>query len=145
MRIVSCNPLELKDPELPPPYTGLPIDDSSAWGEYRAEYRRVIDEMQRDFSQFCTEHGAPPLPDGEMIHESPWLNLYLYPSEVDYPRSIPLGPTWHNLESSVRTTDAEWTISPGAGRPERLAGLRQPRLAGFGGRAADEGAGRGAG
>ena len=27
VRIVSCNPLELKDPELPPPYTGLPIDD----------------------------------------------------------------------------------------------------------------------
>ena len=22
---------------------------------------------------------------------------------------MPLGPTWHNLESSVRTTDAEWT------------------------------------
>ena len=45
-RIVSCNPLELKDPELPPPYTGLPIDDRSDWEDYRAEYRRVIDEMQ---------------------------------------------------------------------------------------------------
>src|SRR5512133_4355364 len=35
VRIVSCNPLELKDPALPPPYTGLPIDDRSAWEEYR--------------------------------------------------------------------------------------------------------------
>jgi MGT family glycosyltransferase len=110
VRIVSCNPLELKDPELPPPYTGLPIDDSSSWEEYRTEYRQAIDEMQASFSQFCTERGAPPLPDGEMIHESPWLNLYLYPREVDYPRPVPLGPTWHNLESSVRTTDAEWTM-----------------------------------
>jgi MGT family glycosyltransferase len=112
VRIVSCNPLELKDPELPPPYTGLPLDDRSAWDEYRAEYRRVIDEMQADFSQFCTERGAPSLPDGEMIHTSDWLNLYLYPREVDYLRSRPLGDTWHNLESSVRGTDADWAVPP---------------------------------
>ncbi len=112
VRIVSCNPLELKDPELPPPYTGLPIDDRSSWDEYRQEYRRAIDEMQASFSEFCVERGAPPLPDGEMIHTSEWLNLYLYPSEVDYPRSAPLGSTWHNLESSVRTTDAEWKLPP---------------------------------
>ena len=112
VRSVSCNPLELKDPDLPPPYTGLPFDDRSEWGSYREEYRRAIDEMQASFSEFCVERGAPPLPDGEMIHSSDWLNLYLYPSEVDYPRSEPLGPTWHNLESSVRTTDAEWKLPP---------------------------------
>jgi len=112
VRIVSCNPLELKDPDLPPPYTGLPFDDRSEWGSYREEYRRAIDEMQASFSEFCVERGASPLPDGEMIHSSDWLNLYLYPSEVDYPRSEPLGPTWHNLESSVRTTDAEWKLPP---------------------------------
>jgi MGT family glycosyltransferase len=112
VRIVSCNPLELKDPELPPPYTGLPLDDSSEWERYRQEYRDAIDGMQGSFSEFCVERGAPPLPDGEMIHESPWLNLYLYPREVDYPRSMRLAPTWHNLESSVRTTDAGWSVPP---------------------------------
>ena len=110
VRIVSCNPLELKDPELPPPYTGLPIDDPSEWERYREEYRRAIDDMQAGFSEFCVERGAPSLPPGEMIHESPWLNLYLYPREVDYPRSMRLVPTWHNLESSVRTTDADWSL-----------------------------------
>jgi MGT family glycosyltransferase len=116
VRIVSCNPLELKDPELPPPFGGLPIDDRSEWQAYRAEYRRVIGEMQASFSEFCVERGAPPLPEGEMIHTSDWLNLYLYPREVDYPRAEPLGPTWHNLESSVRTTDADWEV------PAELAG-----------------------
>jgi len=108
VRIVSCNPLEIKDAELPPPFGGLPIDDRSDWEAYREEYGRAIGEMQSDFSEFCVGRGAPPLPDGEMIHASDWLNLYLYPREVDYPRSSPLGPTWHNLESSVRSTDAEW-------------------------------------
>ena len=112
VRIVSCNPLELKDPDLPPPYTGLPLDDPSEWETYRDEYRRAIDDMQGDFSEFCVERGAPPLPPGEMIHESPWHNLYLYPREVDYPRSMRLAPTWHNLESSVRTTDADWSVPP---------------------------------
>jgi MGT family glycosyltransferase len=110
VRIVSCNPLELKDPVLPPTYTGLPIDDRADWDSYREEYRRSIDEMQASFSEFCVERGAPPLPDGEMIHSSDWLNLYLYPGEIDYPRSEPLGPTWRNLESSVRTTDEEWKL-----------------------------------
>ncbi len=112
VRIVSCNPLEIKDPELPPPYTGLPMEDRSSWDEYRSEYRSAIDEMQASFSEFCVERGAPPLAEGEMIHTSDWLNLYIYPGEVDYQRSAPLGPTWQNLESSVRTTDANWTPPP---------------------------------
>ena len=51
VRIVSCNPLELKGPELPPPYTGLSIDDRSSWGEYRDEYRRVTGDLQAIFDR----------------------------------------------------------------------------------------------
>jgi UDP:flavonoid glycosyltransferase YjiC (YdhE family) len=47
-----------------------------------------------------------------MIHESPWLNLMLYPAELDYTRSRPLAPTWHNLETSVRSTDEPWAPPP---------------------------------
>ena len=108
VRIVSCNPLEIKDPALPPTFSGLPLDDRAEWDEFRAEYARQIGELQRDFSAFCVERGAPPLPGLEMIHESPWLNLMLYPAELDYPRSRPLAATWHNLETSVRTTDEAW-------------------------------------
>jgi MGT family glycosyltransferase len=113
VRIVSCNPLEIKDADLPPVFSGLPLGDRSAWANFRAEYRRVIADMQTEFSAFCESRGAPPLPEGEMIGESPWLNLYLYPRELDYPRSRPLGPTWQNLESSVRTTDPPWSV-PGS-------------------------------
>ena len=110
VRIVSCNPLELKDPELPPPYGGLPLESREEWERYGSEYSRTIEEMQRSFSEFCRERGAPPLPDGEMIHASEWLNLYLYPDELDYPRSQPLASSWHRLESSVRDTDEPWSV-----------------------------------
>jgi MGT family glycosyltransferase len=108
VRVVSCNPLEVKDPALPPPFSGLPSDDASAWEEFRLEYARQIGPMQASFSEFCVQRGAPALPELEMIHESPWLNLTLYPSELDYSRSRQLGSTWHNLETCVRATDEAW-------------------------------------
>jgi len=108
VRIVSCNPLELKDPALPPPFSGLPLDDRSEWDGFRAEYVRQVGDMHAEFSAFCVDRGAPPLPEPEMIHESPWLNLTLYPAELDYPRGRPLAPSWHRLETCVRATDAPW-------------------------------------
>ncbi len=119
VRVVSCNPLEIRDPALPPAFSGLPTDDSTDWGEFRAEYERQIGEMQTGFSQFCVERGAPPLPELEMIAESPWLNLFLYPRELDYPRTEPLGRLWHNLEACVRTTDEPWVP------PAELAGAER--------------------
>jgi MGT family glycosyltransferase len=104
-RIVSCNPLELKDAALPPTFSGYASDDSAGWEEFRARYRELHQPLQREFSEFCTAHGAPPLPDGEFIHESPFLNLYLYPADADYRRSRPLGPTWQRLGSCVRRAD----------------------------------------
>lgn len=108
VRIVSCNPLEVKDPGLPPTFSGLPLADPGEWDDFRAEYRRTTGELQAEFSEYCVSRGAPPLPDGEMIHASEHLNLYLFPDAVDYPRSSPLGPTWHNLQTSVRGTDEAW-------------------------------------
>jgi MGT family glycosyltransferase len=116
VRIVSCNPLEVKDPELPPTFSGLPSDDRASWDGFREEYVRQVAELQESFSGFCIERGAPPLPDLELIHESPWLNLTIYPEELDYPRSRPLGPSWHNLQTSVRSTDAPWSPPDTDGR-----------------------------
>jgi MGT family glycosyltransferase len=108
VRIVSCNPLEVKDPALPPTFSGLPLDDPGEWDAFRLEYGRQVGELQESFSEFCVERGAPPLPGIELIHESPWLNLTLYPQELDYPRSLPLGSSWSNLQACVRGTDAPW-------------------------------------
>ncbi|MCS7005942.1 MAG: glycosyltransferase [Thermoleophilia bacterium] len=102
VRIVSCNPLELKDPDIPPVFSGYPSSDRSGWDAFREEYRRAIADLHASFSAFCEERGAPPLPEGELIHESPYLGLYLYPAEVDYARSRPLAPIWHRVDTCVR-------------------------------------------
>ena len=62
VRIVSCNPLELKEPALPPTFSGYPTTDPSRWDEFRARYRELHEPLQSEFSAFCEERGAPPLP-----------------------------------------------------------------------------------
>jgi MGT family glycosyltransferase len=110
VRVVSCNPAEIKDPDVPPPFSGYPVADRSQWATYAQAYDNAHAELHASFSAFCVQRGAPPLPPGELIHESAWLNLYLYPDMVDYARREPLGPTWHNLQTSVRTTDEPWEV-----------------------------------
>ena len=104
-RIVSCNPLELKDEAIAPVFSGYPAADTSGWDEFREAYGSAIAELHAEFSAFCSERGAPQLPPAEFIHESDWLNLYVYPSEVDYARSRQLAPTWHRLETCVRRSN----------------------------------------
>jgi MGT family glycosyltransferase len=126
VRIVSCNPAEILDPDVPPVFSGYPADDRSGWDEFRAEFARTHRDLHADFDAFCRDRGAPPLPELEFMHTSPDLNLYLYPDEVDYPRTRPLDATWHNLQSSVRATDAAY--DPPAG-PEPLIYLSLGSLA----------------
>ena len=124
VRIVSCNPAELKDPAVPPVFSGYAAGDRSGWDEFRAEYERTHRPMWQDFDEFVRAQGADGLPDLEFIHESPWLNLYVYPDDADYARERPLGPTWHRLEASVRATDDEWSEPDGFGeRGDRLVYL----------------------
>ncbi|MBI1352655.1 MAG: glycosyl transferase [Actinomycetales bacterium] len=110
VRIVSCNPLEVKGADVPPPYSGLPSDDRSEWPAFIAEYDRTHRPMWEAFNTWVVEQGAPPLPDLEFIHESQAANLYVFPAEVDYTDRRPLGPTWHRMDSSVRETDDDYQL-----------------------------------
>ena len=120
VRIVSCNPLEIADPRIPPAFSGYPAADPAGWPEFRDEYDRVHRPLWAEFNEWVTEQGAPPLPDLEFIHEGA-VNLYVYPELADYRRAVPLAPSWHRLESSVRQTDEKFTL------PEALAAGDRPR------------------
>jgi MGT family glycosyltransferase len=110
VRIMSCNPLEMKGPDLPPTFSGYPTDDPAGWDDFRAEYDRTHRDLWAGFNEWMIEEGAPPLPDLEFIHESEHLNLSIYPDAADYVRSQPLSDTWHRLESSVRDTEESWDV-----------------------------------
>jgi MGT family glycosyltransferase len=116
VRIMSCNPLEMKDPDLPPTFSGYPTNDRADWDAFRDEVERTHRGTWERYNAFITDSGAPPLPDLEFIHESDHLNLSVFPAAADYPRSRALAPTWHRLASSVRQTEEPWEV------PESLRG-----------------------
>ena len=110
VRIVSCNPLEVRGPRIPPVYSGLPAGDSSEWDAFRAEYDRTHRPLWEEFNAWVVEQGAAPLPDLEFMSTSEYANLYVFPEEVDYTGARPLDETWHRMDSSVRETDDDYEL-----------------------------------
>jgi MGT family glycosyltransferase len=108
VRIVSCNPLEVKGPDVAPAYSGYPQNDRSEWESFKAEYRRTHFDMWTSFNQWVVAQGAPALEELEFIHESDAANLYVFPEVADYDR--PLNSTWHRMDSSVRETDQDYEL-----------------------------------
>ena len=110
VRIVSCNPLEMRGPRIAPTFSGYAQEDDSQWQTFLDAYERTHREMWTAFNEFVVSSGAPALDDLEFIHTSTAANLYVYPQEADYTDLRPLDKTWHRMDSSVRSTDSEYTI-----------------------------------
>ena len=116
VRIVSCNPMEMHDERIAPFSSGYSVSDRTQWPAFLEEVRRTHGALWAEFDAFSREHGDAGLSYGplgpDFIAQSPFLNLYSYPLEVDYERAAPLGPTWHRLDSTVRAADTTWELPP---------------------------------
>jgi len=119
VRIVSCNPLEVRGADLPPVFSGYPMADRSEWAGFLEEFDRVHADTWAAWDTWCQEQGAPPLAERDFMHVSPDCNIYVFPRELDYTDARPLDETWHRIDSSVRETDEDYVL-PGAlaDRPE---------------------------
>lgn len=113
VRIVSCNPLEIRGPEIPPVFSGYSADDRGGWEAFLDRFDETHQAMWQEFNEWVVEQGAPPLPPRDFMHTSPAANLYVYPEEIDYTDRRPLGDRWHRMDSSVRQTDDGFTLPDG--------------------------------
>jgi len=110
VRIVSCNPLEIRGDDIPPVFSGYPMDDRSRWADFLEEFDRVHADTWAEWNAWCQAQGTPPLPPREFMHTSPTANIYVYPRELDYTDARPLDETWHRIDSSVRETDEDFAL-----------------------------------
>ncbi|RZT15959.1 MGT family glycosyltransferase [Mycobacterium sp. BK558] len=110
VRIVSCSPLEIPGPDVPPPFSGLPSADRTEWDAYRGEFDRTHRAMWTDFDAWVQAQGAAPLPDLEFMPRDNSAGLYVYPAEADYVDRRPLDTTWTRMDSSVRETDDAYPL-----------------------------------
>jgi MGT family glycosyltransferase len=119
VRIVSCNPLEVRGDDIPPVFSGYPTADRTEWADFLEEFDRVHADTWAEWDAWCRAQGAPPLAPRDFMHTSPDCNLYVYPRELDYTDARPLDDTWHRIDSSVRETDEDYVLpAPLADRPE---------------------------
>jgi MGT family glycosyltransferase len=109
VRIVSCNPLEIADPGLPPAFSGYSCADRTGWAGFRAEYDRVHRPLWQEFAAWFTSHGGPELAELSFIPEGD-VNLYVYPELADYRRERPLHTGWHRVDSCVRQTEERFAL-----------------------------------
>jgi len=110
VRVVSCNPLEILGENIAPPFSGLAENDPASWISYNQAYEKTQRTMWEKFNAWVVSQGAPALPDLDFIHTSKELNMYVYPTELDYTDKRPLGSNWHRIDSSVRSTDAAFEL-----------------------------------
>ncbi len=110
VRVVSCNPLEIMGENIAPPFSGLAENDPASWNSYNQAYEKTQRPMWEKFNSWVVSQGAPALPDLDFIHTSKDLNMYVYPTELDYTDKRPLGSNWHRIDSSVRSTDAAFDL-----------------------------------
>ena len=143
VRIMSCNPLELPDPDLPPVFSGYPTDDRRDWAGFRAEAEQARSaRCTRSSTRPAAIGVRPRCRRGSSSTPRTWLNLGLYPTELDYVRSQPLPDTWHSLPANVRDSRVRLDADGRPRRPVAPLGLPQPRLARQRRPAADAAAGR---
>jgi MGT family glycosyltransferase len=110
VRIVSCNPLEIRGDDVAPVFSGYAADDRSEWAAFLAEFDRTHDGTWTAFDAWCRAQGAPPLRRRDFMHTSRDANIYVYPRELDYTDARPLDATWHRIDSSVRETDEQYVV-----------------------------------
>ena len=110
IRIVSCNPLEMKGPHVAPTFSGYGETQTPEWATFNNQYDASCRSMWEVFNSWVVAQGAPALPELEFIHSSSQANLYVFPEELDYTEARKLDPTWYRMDSSVRDTDGEFTL-----------------------------------
>ena len=115
VRIVSCNPLELKDPALPPTFSGYPTGDQAALGRVpRALPRAARDASGRVLGLLRgARRTAAPRP---RVHPRVAVPQPLpVPGRGRLPAVAAARRRWHSLDSCVREVDEEFEPPPGDG------------------------------
>ena len=106
VRIISCSENEIPDPNIPPHLSGCGENDRECFEAYRNRFNEMIEPVHRDFNQFLQSCGEKPYPIGEFFESSPYMNLLLYPEQLQFKRSKPLDPTkFQYLEGCVRSEE----------------------------------------
>lgn len=129
IRLHSANPYFVIDSKLPnglkpPPMSGAKLltkaarqemreQEPARWeamlNDWKSTLQKVMEALssmgETSLQKFMQEHNCPPLAPGKQAHDSPHLNLYLFPREFDYDQDDDIfcyPPRWFGCDSLIR-------------------------------------------
>ena len=128
VRLLSCNPAELKDAAVAPFSSGYPAADRSAWPafleEVRADARRPVGRLRRVLPGRGCGRARVGRPRARLHARVAVAQRLLVPARGGLrARRRRSGPTWHQLDSTVRAAETTWSLPDVARRPRRRADL----------------------
>lgn len=119
--LMSANPLGLNEENCPPRCSGYPTNgDRSQWDEFRKEIKRVHESQFEEFNRWIAKKNAPLLTKDmwPFFHNaSPYLNIYLYPEDMDYTDLRPNPPKWFRCDPLIRASISDDVFK----LPEKIA------------------------
>jgi MGT family glycosyltransferase len=103
IRIISCSENEIPDPDIPPHLSGCGENDKACFEAFQKAFLEAIKPVHERFNAFLATAGERPYPLGEFFETSPYMNLMLYPKQLQFKRRDPLDPNrFQYLEGCVR-------------------------------------------
>src|SRR5215471_4339624 len=119
IRIISCSENEVPDPDIPPHLSGCSEGDHDCYRVFEARFLELVKPTHQRFNEFLQKVGHPPYPLGEFFEASPFMNLLLYPSQLQFKRRNPLDPArFQYLEGCVRS-EGSYTVPAFAVRGDK--------------------------
>jgi len=92
-------------------FLGLPaVGHESEWQHFRDKTNEAVHQIWDQFNQYVISKGLQPFTPCKFINDSPYLNIYGFPLELDYLDLKPLPPKWFrfdNLKRTDKTSDFE--------------------------------------
>ncbi|CAG2109766.1 unnamed protein product, partial [Medioppia subpectinata] len=105
--ILSANPLSgIHDTRTPPNFSGYAASgDQSLWPEFRERADNAFAHHNQYYNRWLKANGYPTIDNNLCIPESPHLNLYGFPEELDYTDIRPNPKNWYRMDSFMRSDD----------------------------------------
>jgi len=91
--------------------SGLPKNGSKKdWDIFRKQWNNIFKDLWTNLNEWCALKGAPELPKNAFHPHSPYLNIYVYPKELDYDSNENLPKNWAQFDCFQKKTDGKFSI-----------------------------------
>jgi glycosyltransferase, MGT family len=110
--LYSANPIRMYYKHCPPADSGFAMDsDRRIWKEYQEKVDQELEPFKLEYEKWLQKHNLE-LNSNDFLNDSPYLNIYLFPEELDYTDVAPPLKGWFRMDTLIRESKCDDDIVP---------------------------------